>query len=250
MAYQYPYNVYDEKMLSIKAYKGESYGDINTALRESSGNLEQIGTSIRKHIENIDSLMKEGPEERILYRGIQGLPFFLDTSNKIGSNPILIQLAFSSATRNIKVTRSFVDKNGCCVLAFPLTSDIKRYDFGDKQEEEVLLQRNIQFILESDIPEIDVKNKIQIYKAIVKPYNPPKITQQDFNMLGNLIEEIDEKINLENIEEIYEELKESSFDSAITEDDINMYIDDHRYWSETKKKQVKSKLLEMIKNDY
>ena len=248
------YNLYNEKKDSIKAYKGELYGEINSSLRGSSGDLDKIEPKIRKHIENIDSFMKEGEKDKylVLYRGIYNLRNFLRFNNSIDSSPRIIDLAFSSATKNIKVTRSFVDMNGCCVLAFVLSSEIKRYVYGDElAEDEVLLQRNLQFILESDQPIIDSSNKIQIYKAIVKPYDPPKITKKDFDMLEKLEHEIEEKLNIGeigDIEEIYQELKELSFDSNITEEDIDIYIEDNKHWSESKKKRIKDKLLEMIKN--
>jgi hypothetical protein len=240
---------YDEKQESIKAYKGELYGDINSSLRESSGDLDKIDPQIRKHIENIDSSMKEGEKDKylVLYRGISNLRNFLRFNNSIDSSPRIIDLAFSSATKNIKVTKSFVDMNGCCVLAFVVPSEIKRYVYGDQLgEDEVLLQRNLQFILESDEPKIDSSNKLQIYKAIVKPYDPPQITKKDFEMLEKLEQEIEEKLD---IEEIYQELKDLSFDSNITEEDIDVYIEDNKHWSESKKKRIKDALLEMIKND-
>jgi hypothetical protein len=236
---------------SLKSYKGILYGDINLSLRENIS-LDKIDPTIRRHIENIDSSMKNGDRDIILYRGIPRLHSFLEyykdiDEEKIGT-PRIIELGFSSASKKIDVTRSFVDKIGCCVLSFVLPKEIKRYDFSDKYEDEILIERNIQFILQSDEPLIDTNRKLQIYKAIVKSYIPPKITEKDIKLL----DKIDEELGLESIEsiarEIYEELKDESF-GDITEDDINTNIKSYSHWTETKKQLVKNKLLEIIKNE-
>jgi hypothetical protein len=238
---------------SIKAYKQEAYGEINSALREilSVDNIQD--RTIRDHIKNIDSKMKEGKRDMVLYRGIPRLDKFLKYYSDIDEEkfgvPRIIELAFSSASRNIDVTSKFVDMQGCCIMAFTLPKEIKRYDFADtKYEDEVLIERSVQYIIESDEPTIDSRRRVKIYRAIIKPYISPRITEKDLQSLPNIEEELDiNKINKKDIEELYKDLKEQSF-GDITDDDIDTFVESYSHWSEAKKENIKSKLKKMIKD--
>lgn len=236
---------------SIQAYKGEYYYDINSLLRQglTLKQIEHQNPIIAKHIQNIDSQMKKG-SEIVLFRGVKGLNNFLQFFDEEKSSPVLVELAFCSASKDINVTPNFVDRDGCCVLSFTLPSNIKRYDFKDKKyESEVLIERNIQFILESDEPIIDQRRNIKIYSAVVKPYIKQEIDEKDMRMLDKTHKIVHDIIEEENIKDIvndlYEELKEESFGS-ITKDDIYQIVDRHQHWSEKKRKLVKNKLLELI----
>ena len=237
---------------SIKAYKQEAYGEINSALRESLSVDNIQDRTIRDHIKNIDSKMKEGKRDMVLYRGIPRLDKFLKYYSEIDEEkfgvPRIIELAFSSASRNIDVTSKFVDMQGCCIMAFTLPKEIKRYDFADtKYEDEVLIERSVQYIIESDEPTIDTRRRVKIYRAIIKPYISPQITDKDLQSLPNIEEELD--INKkDDIEELYKDLKEQSFGGDITDDDIDTFVENYSHWSEGKKENIKSKLRKMIKD--
>lgn len=237
-------NLSDSVRDSLKAYKGDDYDNINTSLRQNLP-LDQMCPYIKKHIENIDSAMSHGNEITV-YRGIkdfQNLLKYYQNVEDIGV-PRIIELGFCSVTKNLSLTEPFVDKkNGCCVIAFQLTPDIKRYDFMDELfEKEVLIQRNIQLILESD--EYKIVNKSKVYKAIIKPYNPPKITEKDMEVLQNLDNSID--IEQKAIE-LYEELEQESFGESIEIKDIDILIDTYQHWPQKTKDLVKKKLIEMSK---
>ncbi len=239
---------------SIKAYKGEYYSDINTLLRSNTP-LDDMPPLLRRHIENIDSKMKKGDRNITLYRGVKGLHNFLNYYESNSGSPTLIELAFCSSSKKLQVVqKEFVDKNGCCVLAFTLPPNIKRYDFqDDRYEAEVLIQRNVQFILESDEPVIDKSRNLQIYSAVVKPYDPPLITKKDEKLLdqthNEIALEIQQEENKEDLDdiakELYNDLNDESFGNIIKDQDIDEMIDRYN-WTQNKKDIIKTKIINLI----
>jgi hypothetical protein len=176
---------------SLEAYKSEAYSDINDTLRLRKEPTDEI----KRHIENIDSVMRKGDRIIKVYRGIPDIKRFFSEE----ASPIIVDLAFTSSSTDINVARRFTS-NRCCLVEFNLPTDMGRYEYGDNDEKEILIQRSTQLIIDDSPFE---KNGYTTYKAIIKPYIPPVITKDDIEDLKE-----DDMIEIENFsKDWFEELK-------------------------------------------
>jgi hypothetical protein len=156
-------DITESQKKSLIKYKGSQYKRINRALLEAN-DFAEIGGETREDILNIDSVMKKGDEIR-LYRGLKDIEDLLKISN------VLVHKNFCSASKNIDISRRF-SKGGCCILTFLLPPNIKRYDFTEEKEFEVLIERNVQFTIS---PQYRVIYFVKVYDAVISPYVPPHI---------------------------------------------------------------------------
>ena len=165
-------------MESLKQYKELKYGEINKFLREAT-NTEKLlkenpEDSVVRDIVNIDRMMSNDGklDGRVMYRGFSKgfIPMALETSGGV-----IVNKAYSSVTFSLDDAKKFVDtETGCCVLVFVIPRGMKYYEYPeDKNESEVLVQRNTQFI-------IDVANsKFPVYKARLVHWEEPAIVVSD-----------------------------------------------------------------------
>lgn len=160
-------------MQSLKFYQGNGYGDINSFLRDPDFKESILNTHkqdpIVKHINNIDSMMSfKDHGDKVFYRGI-GSTLIPETLNS-GSN-VIINRGYSSSTDDRKITKSYTDNYGCCLLIFTIPKNIKTFEYkykkGGYSESEVLIQRNTQFIID------EKSSSHPIYLARLALYNPP-----------------------------------------------------------------------------
>lgn len=163
-------------MNSFKYYQGTGYGKINNFLREMS-NESVINNNkddpIVEHILNIDRGMKYNKlNNMLMFRGINS-----SLIKNLPSN-VLVNKAYSSATPDFNIASNFTDD--CCILSFIIPDDIKTYIYDYKnitsknlKEQEVLLQRNTQFVnITQD------KYNPNLYNAVLTKYKPPNVSQQ------------------------------------------------------------------------
>lgn len=195
--------------LSLAEYKGPGYRKINAALLDYVDVKEIKDEETKRHILNIDSMMTEGKEEILLYRGVSFMDNFFDT------NDVLVHKNFCSASKDWFVARTFTGDK-CCMMSFILPPSIRRYDYGDKQEKEILIQRNIQFTFRNGYRVI---RGMRVYEAIISEYSPPVIPQE---IQKKSAYELDLKV-LEN--EWREELLESLQGGKITKQAVKMLIE-------------------------
>ena len=153
----------------MDVYKGDSYTEINDFLRKNTEEYINNSNSIlTRYIKEIDSKMTNNGELNnvLLYRGIGNgvIPAIIS-----GSSGILINKAYTSCTFKLHIAKNFLDENDeCCILVFNIPENIKYYIYkDDNDEQEVLIQRNTQFI-------IDISNsKPPIYNASLTLWDPP-----------------------------------------------------------------------------
>jgi hypothetical protein len=147
---------------SLRYYKGEGYGDINSALRSQF--TETIPRNIQKHIENIDRKMDKGSKNIRVYRGIPAIKRFIGNDETL----IIPNLGYSSVTTDINVAKRFT-VDSCCIISFILPADMGRYDYKDSDEKELLVQRNTQLLLDiEDISDLDSKT---FFNAVIAHYD-------------------------------------------------------------------------------
>lgn len=198
---------------SLRYYKEDGYGEINSELR-SSLSLDNLEESIKNHVENIDSVMKQG-DSMTLYRGFHNIDSFF--RNEL--NSVIVDQAYSSCSKDISVSAKFTE-NLCCIIEFYLPREIKRYEYQDKKyENEVLLQRNLQFqILE---PKKTYKG-IRVHFAIVSIYTPPVISQEVLDKTRELIQD---SVGIDDvIESIVEDLLEDDFTDKSDKSELGQSI--------------------------
>jgi hypothetical protein len=151
------YNSYNPyfSYFSLEMYKGNGYYDINDSLRNLE--FDEINETTKTHIKNIDSFMKTGKEDIVVYRGLPDLYSILNENSE------LINFSFTSVTTDIMVAQKFSNYYKCCVIKFTLPRKIKRHVFDDDREGEILLQRNTKFIIDKS------SRSGNIINAIIKP---------------------------------------------------------------------------------
>jgi hypothetical protein len=164
--------------MSLKYYQEggpeywQNYSYINKFIRTAN----DISTTIRdnpddevvKIIKELDSYMKIYPEEepnKYFFRGIGSgvIPIVLEYSSGI-----LVNKSYSSCTYILDKAMEFTSDK-CCILQFTIPHDIKYHKFIDQREGEILLERDTQFI-------IDTQNSTHpVYSAILTKYISPII---------------------------------------------------------------------------
>jgi len=234
-----------EQLESLKYYKEDGYREINDFLRDIRNTDTMLKSlpdgkykkyeKIKKHISNIDSLFKNENykynDKKILYRGFS--PYY-------GKETKTDEYGYGSTTKNIDVALSFTSQN-CCILEFYLPENVKGIDmsktnisndsYEEDYEEEVLLERNIQF---TNIKKIGIKSSgaknVEIYAATVQ-----KIVQLSNNDLYNykmLIKEEKERLEKERLEkerlekERFEKEKQKKLKQLIEDEEDPFLSDD------------------------
>jgi hypothetical protein len=185
---------------SLRYYKEDGYGEINSELR-SCLSFNDLDKTIKKHVENIDSVMKPG-NSLVLYRGFHNIDSYF--SGDVSS--IIVDQAYSSCSTDISVSAKFTE-NMCCIIKFYLPEEIKRYEYKDKKyESEVLLERNLKFqILEAQ----EFYKGIRVHFAIVTKFLPPVINPEVIEKTKELIED---SVKIEDVvESIVDEILEEDF---------------------------------------
>lgn len=148
----------------LKGYKRNGY-PINRALINSKA-FSDISPEIQKTILTIEKALKPGNEIR-LYRGMSNIDNLIKISN------VLVHKNFCSASKDIEIAQMFADE--CCILSFLLPEYIKRYDYNDAKEQEVLIQRNVQFTIDPDYRVID---GVKVFDSTISLYEEPKINNK------------------------------------------------------------------------
>ena len=193
-------------MDSLKYYQSDGYGKINGLIRDPDFNESLLTTDIDheiiRHINNIDTQLKNNDLPNLYYRGISGT--FIPQSIKLSSG-IITNTAYTSTTDDKKIAQIYAE-NGCCILVFKIPSNLKtyQYTYDGYSEKEVLIERNTQFQIVKEIQ----KN---LYMAELQKYTPP-VKTQDLDLEKMLeqarqkqLEEVDWKQELDTTDEEYED---------------------------------------------
>ena len=201
---------------SLNDYKNQLYGEINNTLRKnyitsktlSNDNMEEM--PILKHIDNIDKGIKRqgSKKEIVLYRGI--------TPNAISfvSNSFK-ERGFSSTSKGESVPANNFTDNNCCVLKFIKPESIYGYHYsgnnGKKDiEEEVLLERNIEYINIKEVGFIigDNNRQIKLFTCNIQKFELPTQTEiKRFKTEKNKMHELDVDNYLSKIKVLLKDLK-------------------------------------------
>lgn len=156
--------------MALEYYQQLGYVEINKFLRESSNISQTISENpndetVRQILE-IDSRMTNTGEFNnvLLYRGFSGgfIPMAIEFSSGV-----IVNKAYSSSSTTLDTAKKFVSDDGCCVIVFKLPNNIKYHKFVIDYEQEVLIERDTQFV-------IDLKSsKHPIYYATLSKWYPP-----------------------------------------------------------------------------
>lgn len=225
-----------EQLESLKYYKEDGYREINEFLRDIRNTDSMLKSlpdkkyknyeKIKKHILNIDNLFKitkyQYNDKQILYRGFS--PYY-------GKETKTDEYGYVSTTKNIDVALSFASQN-CCILEFYLPENVKGIDMSkankskdsyleeEDYEEEVLLERNIQF---TNIRKIGIKSSgtknVEIYAATVQKIVP--LSKNDLYNYKKLIDEEQKKLK-----QSFEEEKQKRLKQLIEEEEDPFASDD------------------------
>ena len=168
---------------SLRYYKDVGYGVINSTMR-SIVSLDEIqDNTIKSHIQNIESSMKKGSGDLTLYRGVPNLLSYIQNESNI-----LIERGFCSTSPDIMVSTNFTSEK-CCILCFKLPKDLLRYEYRSAREPEILVQRNIQFIV--DTSTYHVINGYRVFHALVKVYEPPRLSPEERKQQEVMMSDLD-----------------------------------------------------------
>lgn len=160
---------------SLNYYKGTGYGAINTMLRENYVHKEDlkdeniIKNPLLNHIKNIDyAIQKSGKsnEGKTVYRGIK--KYVIDNDSKS-----FIERGYSSTSTNPQIPAINFSEGGCCVLSMIIPKNIDSYEYEEKgyKENEILLQRNIEYYNIEYLDKSIFGSKL--YICNIRPYKLP-----------------------------------------------------------------------------
>lgn len=132
------------------------------------------------HIISLDSAMyNDGKyKNKVLYRGISS-----DMKEMI-DNGIIVNKAFTPITHYIDDAKKYTD-NLCCIIAFMIPDDVKYFEATSMMKQELILQRNTQFIHFKQLPH--GHRGTNIYSCILTHYTVPDITQQEYIQQNNMV---------------------------------------------------------------
>ena len=166
-----------------------NYSSINTFLRSATDEVIKNNPNheIVKMVNEIDSQMtfNETINDIIYYRGIS-----TDIKYTIDNNDgVIINKAYTSCSNSIDEAKKYMNdsNNGCCILVFKIPLDIKTYIFENQKEGEVLIERNTQFVIDTE------NSRHPIYSAILSKwtYNPsPNLDIDTVNTLHDFFTEL------------------------------------------------------------
>jgi hypothetical protein len=165
-----------DEIESLSFYQGDGYQNINKLLRIPDKD------TLFNHIKKIDKTLTNKHEGETVYRGIPNLSTLLKSTTEAGFNHTFIDHGYSSTTTNFCKSYSFLKAGTCCILAFTIPKGVKGFSFNEKDktdfknmnEDEILLERNLQYFLTEPV----VINKLTVYPCIVKKYIP-NVSEED-----------------------------------------------------------------------
>jgi hypothetical protein len=181
---------------SLAHYKSTGYGEINNFLREVYVYDEDVIDSkdrILKDIGNIDTAIKFSGKEnsgKKVYRGIK--PFVIE-------NLDFIERGFSSTTTNIEIAAKNYTDGQCCILYFEIPNTVNSYKYPEKgyKEEEILIQRNLQYL---NISEVGNYQGVTIFTCTIKPYQLP--TKSEVKKFEKSLDELRKEMMKKMMEEL------------------------------------------------
>ena len=167
----------EEEIKSLTFYQGNGYMKINKFLRDY-----QDKDKIVDHIKRIDHSLSNKHEGKTVYRGVPNLVLLLNKTLEAGFDHTFIDHGYSSTTTNLCKTYNFLNNDTCCVLSFSIPKGVKGFsftedektDFMEMKEDEILLERNLQYFLTEPV----LLNGMKVYPCIVKKYIP-NVTDKD-----------------------------------------------------------------------
>ena len=160
----------DDEIKSLSFYQGNGYLKINKFFRDFQ-DLDKI----IKHTKRIDNVLTTKHVGKTVYRGISNLSALLDITSEAGFDHTFIDHGYSSTSTDFCKAVRFTE-NSCCVLSFSIPEGIKGFHFSEDEnndfmkmkEDEILLERNLQYFLSEPV----LINGIKVYPCIVKKYIP------------------------------------------------------------------------------
>jgi hypothetical protein len=131
---------------------------------------------------------KENSGKKV-YRGIK--PFVIEND--------FIERGFSSTTTNIDIAAKNYTDGECCVLYFEIPNNVNSYKYPEKgyKEEEILIQRNIQYL---NISEMGSYSGVKIFTCTIKPYQLP--SKSEVKKFEKSLEELRKEMMKKMMEEI------------------------------------------------
>lgn len=167
----------ETEIKSLTFYQGDGHKKINKLLRDFGDR-----DTLLDHIKKIDKTLSDKYEGETVYRGIPNLTGLLNKTTEAGFDHTFIDHGYSSTTTNFCKSYYFLNEDLCCILAFSIPKGVKGFSFNEKEktdfrnmkEDEILLERNLQYFLTEPI----VINKLTVYPCIVKKYIP-NVSEKD-----------------------------------------------------------------------
>ena len=151
-----------------KSEPWQNYGYINKFIRDAD-NISRIisdnpDEKIVKIIKELDlNMIDHGDDTTLFYTEITGgiIPMIIEAGSGV-----LVNKSYSSCTSIIDKAIEFVSTDKCCILMFTIPSHLKYHKIS---EQEVLVERNTQFIIDNK------SSKYPVYNAILTRWEPPSI---------------------------------------------------------------------------
>ena len=155
----------------------QNYGYINKFIRDAD-NISKIisdypDEKIVKIIKELDlNMVDHGDDTTLFYRGFGGgiIPMIIEAGSGV-----LVNKSYSSCTSILDKAIEFASTDKCCILMFTIPSDLKYHKFSDQREQEVLVERNTQFIIDKK------SSKYPVYNAILTRWEPPSIIDNTYS---------------------------------------------------------------------
>lgn len=192
---------------SLTYYQSYGYKSINRFLRDFT-DYEKI----LDHMKHIDHSLTDSYEGITVYRGISNMEDLLQATNEAGFDHTFIDHGYSSTSTNFCTSASFI-MNKCCVLSFVIPTGIRGFSFREKEtdfnkmkEDEIVLERDLQYFF----TEPTMLNGIKVYPCIVKKYIP-LVTKDDLDLATKhvqALQALDKKIREQPIEDIVKAILE------------------------------------------
>lgn len=188
-----------------QSYKQVNYGIINEWIRKH--NIDDKGTELIALKKDKDSLVRRvatvvksldemtqasrGHRPIKLYRGVS------ERHYRIGIDTgAIVNKSFTSSTKALEHARKF----GKVVLCFTVPSDIGAYKFDNEYEEEMLIERNTQFV---SFVEQGMHDNVLLVECKIAKYTPPTLNER--KTMENMIKDQREKF-LKSLKEMDEEI--------------------------------------------
>jgi hypothetical protein len=210
----------------ITRYKLNEYTNVNRALREP----RRMTPGIQSFIDQLDAVInKTANTPVILYRGL---------SIPLKGKKNLVEPAYSSTTTHCSVADTFTDRDTrCCVLKVTVPPSIKRYNYisntDDDNEErenenEVLLERGLEYYEIVDTKKRCGKYNSSIYECKVRKYVPMKTRSSSKSSSGprSITRNKSRSKSLSKSRSIQKSSSRPSSKKRISDDSLDKMLDD------------------------